>query len=104
MEKSIIELLQYIPDEEWSRIKMKLDSKKALQKSEVLSAKRKSAVDMADWILSKGLLISTDDEGNSFWIIPDGKGKCLSSSDLYGEYIRDLMSDLDEDDAEDEMD
>jgi len=99
MEKSIIELLQYIPDEEWTRIKMKLDSKKALQKAEILSAKRKSAVDIADWILSKGLLISTNDEGNACWIIPDGNGKCLSSSDLYGEYLRDLISffDIDED-------
>jgi len=103
MDKSIIELLEYIPEEEWNKIKLKLESRAAFRKAEILSAKRKATVEISDWILSKGLLPSYNSDGIPCWTIPDGSGKTLRSSDLHGEYIRDLMSDLDEDD-EDEMD
>ena len=103
MDKSIIELLEYIPEEEWNKIKLKLESRAAFRKAEILSAKRKATVEISDWILSKGLLPSYNSDEIPCWTIPDGSGKTLRSSDLHGEYIRDLMLDLDEDD-EDEMD
>jgi len=102
MEKSIIELLEYIPEEEWNKIKLKLDSKKAFHRAEILSAKRKATVEISDWILSKGLLPSYDEDGKSCWVIPDGSGKILRSSDLHGEYIRDLMEEIDYSDEEDD--
>ena len=106
MDKSIIELLEYIPEEEWNKIKLKLESRAAFRKVEILSAKREATVEISDWILSKGLLPSYNEDGISCWVIPDGSGKTLRSSDLHGEYIRDLMSDLDDldDEDEDEMD
>jgi hypothetical protein len=101
MDKSIIELLEYIPEEEWNKIKLKLESRAAFRKAEILSAKRKATVEISDWILSKGLLPSYNEEGISCWTIPDGSGKTLRSADLYGEYIRDLMRDLEEDEEDD---
>ena len=102
MDKSIIELLEYIPEEEWTKIKLKLESRAAFRKAEILTAKRKATVEISDWILSKGLLPSYNEDGIACWVIPDGSGKILRSSDLYGEYIRDLMSDLEEEDDEEE--
>jgi hypothetical protein len=102
MDKSIIELLEYIPEEEWNKIKLKLESRAAFRKAEILTAKRKATVEISDWILSKGLLPSYNEDGIACWVIPDGSGKILRSSDLYGEYIRDLMSDLEEEDDEEE--
>ncbi len=102
MERSIIEFLEYIPEEEWNKIKIKLESREAFRKAEILSAKRKATVEISDWILSKGLLPSYDDEGIPCWIIPDGTGKILRSSDLHGEYMRDLMDEIDYSDEEDD--
>jgi hypothetical protein len=102
MDKSIIELLEYIPEEEWNKIKLKLESRAAFRKAEILSAKRKATVEISDWILSKGLLPSYNEDGVACWTIPDGSGKTLKSSDLYGEYIRDLMDEIDYSDDEEE--
>lgn len=87
-EKRTLEtLIDSLSEEEWRKIKNRVESKKAHETSKRLSERKKSSIEFGDWILKHNVMNGYDNEGSSCWIVPDGKGECFTTADLYSIYI-----------------
>ena len=81
-------ILELMSDEEWSELKFKMESKRAFRTKELISAKMKSAISFADWILEKNVTPGYDEKGNSCWVSRFADDYTyISSNDLYQIYI-----------------
>lgn len=89
---------QGITNEEWQKLKLKVESAKAFQASEVFKAKRESAINFGDWILKHDVVSGYDDEGFSCWVVPNGKGEVYTTLELHTIYITGKWEEDDEDD------
>lgn len=99
--KSALEIIvDSLSDEEWQQLKLKADSRKAFQASQVFRAKRESAIGFGDWILKHNVVNGYDTEGSACWVVPDGKGDTYTTRDLYTIYITGQWDDLADDEDE----
>ena len=97
MENTLDIILESLIDQDWSKIKFNLESKRAFQKIEFVKEKRASIINFGDWILKHKLKIITNNEDVSFWL--DFEGNKYTTTEIYNIY---LSGDLDifEDDDE----
>lgn len=93
-------IIDSLTDEEWQQLKLKAESRKTFQASQVFQAKRRSAIEFGDWILKHNVVNGYDDGGSSCWVVADGSGECFTTADLYVIYVNGTWDDLDEDEDE----
>ena len=100
-DKSALEIiLDSLTDDEWQQLKLKADSRKAFQASQVFQARRRSAIEFGDWILKHNVVSGYDDGGSACWVVPDGNGECFTTFGLYAIYINGTWDDLEDDEDE----
>jgi hypothetical protein len=95
MENTFDIIIQSMTDEEWQKLKLKVESMKAFQKVEAFKNKRDFAIGFGEWLLKHSLVASYDDEGSSCWVVPDGKGDMYNTQELYNIYILGTWDDCD---------
>ena len=99
--KSTIEILiDSLSDHDWAQIHLKADARRAFQKSEVIAAKKRSAIEFGDWILKHTVVNGYDMDGSSCWVVPDGKGNTYTSIELYNIYVTGEWDEINEEDYE----
>lgn len=80
-------LIDSLSEEEWGKIKNRVESKRAHETSKRLTERKKSSIEFGDWILKHNVMNGYDNEGSSCWVVPDGNGECFTTADLYSIYI-----------------
>ncbi len=80
-------LLGALSDAEWMQLKQLRESKNAFRNSDIVVARKTSAVQFANWILKHAVRSGYDEYGWSCWVIADGTGRRFTSEELYNEYI-----------------
>lgn len=91
---------QGITNEEWQKLKLKVESTKAFQTAEVIRAKRESAINFGDWILKHNVVNGYDDEGSSCWVVPNGQGETYTTLELHTIYITGQWDEGEDDDEQ----
>lgn len=80
-------LIDAMSDTEWNELRLRADSKKAFNASNIFSAKRSSAIEFGDWILKHNLVNGYDEDGSACWVLADGSGTTYTSLELYNAYM-----------------
>jgi hypothetical protein len=93
-------LLGALTDAEWSQLKHLRETRSAHSITNMVIARKTSAVQFADWILKHTVAPGYDENGWACWVIADGTGRRFTSEELYNEYINGLFE-PEEDDQED---
>lgn len=87
-------LIDALSEKDWQDLKFRAETKRAWQKTDLLRAKRESAIQFGDWIL-KHNVVSGYDDGSACWVVPDGTGTCYTTLELYNIYITGQWDDED---------
>ena len=80
-------ILGALTDTEWMQLKHLRESKNAFRNSDIVIARKTSAIQFADWILRYAVRSGYDKDGCCYWILVDGSNRVCSSEELYNEYI-----------------
>lgn len=92
-------LLGALSDAEWMQLKQLRESKNAFRNSDIVVARKTSAVQFANWILKHTVNPGYDENGWACWVLADGTDRVFTSTELYEAYINGLF-DPEEDDEE----
>ena len=92
-------LLGALSDAEWMQLKHLRETKSAHSITNIVIARKTSAIQFADWILRYAVRSGYDKDGCCYWILVDGSNRVYSSEELYNEYINGVFE-LEEDDQE----
>ena len=88
MEIRLDTLLDLMSDEEWAVIKLKMESKKAFRKVELVREKRQSATQFGDWLLLHSITPDVNENITICWSKRiDGELTYYTTLELYGIYI-----------------
>lgn len=99
MKNTIDIIIDSLSEEDWNKLKLKIETKKTFEKVKISREKTQSSINFADWILKHNLIISKDIDGNSCWSSPYEEGEKYNSLQLYNIYkIGDW--DIEDDDEE----
>jgi hypothetical protein len=98
MKNTLDIIIESMSEEEWAKLKLKVETKKAFDKTKIYSAKRNASIEFAEWILKHNINSGYNQNDVSCWITPKGD-YILTSLELYNLYIN---GDLDIEDDEDE--
>jgi hypothetical protein len=102
MEIRLDTLLDLMSDEEWAVIKLKMESKKAFRKVELVREKRQSATQFGDWLLLHSITPDVNENITICWSKRiDGVLTYHTTLELYAIYISGEW-DKNEDEDEDE--
>ncbi len=80
-------LLGALSDAEWMQLKHLRETKSAHSITNIVIARKTSAIQFADWILRYAVRSGYDKDGCCYWILVDGSNRVCSSEELYNEYI-----------------
>ena len=92
-------ILGALTDTEWMQLKHLRETKSAHSITNIVIARKTSAIQFADWILRYAVRSGYDKDGCCYWILVDGSNRVCSSEELYNEYINGVFE-LEEDDQE----
>ncbi len=93
-------LIDSLSEKEWQELKSRAEVKRAFMASDLLRARRESAIQFGDWILKHNVTDGYDMDGSSCWIVPDGKGETYTTLELYVIYITGGWDDAEEQEDE----
>ena len=68
MNKTIDIIIDSLSDDEWSQLKLKVESRRAMQKSETFLRMKNEAIAFGDWILKYKLTPNQIAETESTWV------------------------------------
>lgn len=89
MERTINYILESLSDEEWTRIKMKIEAKKAHDSARVIRIKNDSEIKFANWILENNVCTCVDSNNSPHWYRKfDDEIEYYSTSELHSIYLR----------------
>jgi len=90
--KEAIEILiGALTDAEWSQLKHLRESRSANQITNMVVARKTSAIRFADWILMNSVKSGYDETGWMKWVLTDASGTRFTSEELYNAYINGLF-------------
>jgi hypothetical protein len=84
-------LLGALTDAEWTQLKHLRESRSANQITNMVVARKTSAIRFADWILMNTVRSGYDKDGRCYWILLDGSNRVFTSEELYNAYINGLF-------------
>ena len=84
-------LLDALSYAEWTQLKHLRESRSANQITNMVVARKTSAIRFADWILKHTVRSGYDETGWCCWVLDDGSGRTFTSEELYNAYINGLF-------------
>ena len=87
--KDINEMLESLSDDEWSKIVLRIDTKRAHDKAKTFKKMKDEAIQFGDWILKHNVEQTVDENQSKCWVRKDhlSENEYLTSQELYLKYF-----------------
>jgi hypothetical protein len=108
--KDINEMLESLSDDEWSKIVLKLEAKRAHMKADTFNKMKREAIQFGNWILKHNVEPGYDESQSTCWVrkYPNSEEdinvEYLTSQELYLKYFLGEWDEIEDDEYLNEND